>query len=68
MQSFFVAVNNLLKNFYRSTRRQLHRNHEPSPTTQPPANPHHSYFSTAPTTPPQPSFRRRVVQRGANYR
>ncbi|WP_413769265.1 hypothetical protein, partial [Ralstonia mannitolilytica] len=35
---------------------------------QPPGNPHHSYFSTASHAPPSLSFRRCVVQRGANIR
>jgi hypothetical protein len=66
MQSFFVAVNNSLKKFIRSTRCQLPPRHPPSLNYQPAGNPHHIYFSTASTPPPSLAFRRCVVQRGAN--
>ncbi|WP_316867951.1 hypothetical protein, partial [Ralstonia mannitolilytica] len=68
MQSFFVAVNNLLKKFFRSTRRQPLRDIQPVKNPQPPGNPHHFYLSTASHAPPSLSFRRCVVQRGANIR
>jgi len=68
MQSFFVAVNNSLKNFYHQLAANYLATSNRSSTTQSPGNPHHSYFSTASTSPPEPAFRRCVLQRGANIR
>ncbi|MDB0568985.1 hypothetical protein AB6Q13_23115, partial [Ralstonia solanacearum] len=65
MKSFFVAVNNLSKNFFSSTRCQLPQLPVDSyhPST---GEPLHTCFSAASTTPLSLSRLRCVVQRGAN--